>query len=249
MTALVLTMGGLAAWGYLQQVPPRSARQGSAQLDSQSGPQAKTPAPATFPSTPQAVLSSKPAAASAQPRPDLPPALNLDEAIQGASAALQRDPQAATAYADRGLAYLRKGDLAPALEDLRQALRLQPQYAPALARRGRCYGLLGELDKAMEDCEEALRLAPRLAEAYFARGQVWERQGEAEQALQDYQEALRHDAQAAEVHAAVGLLAWKQQETARALEAFDRALALGGLSPALLAQVLQQREQARQAKP
>lgn len=109
-----------------------------------------------------------------------------DTAIQYYSKALQADPNYATAYFNRGWAYLTKGktaDLRNAVADYTSGLQLDPKNDLSYANRGLCYRKLGKLEEAITDYKKAIGLAPKnmtarlnLAYAYYYKqdyDQAW----------------------------------------------------------------------------
>ena len=81
-----------------------------------------------------------------------------DAAVADYDQAIALNPQYATAYNNRGVAYYQKGDLDRAMADFDQAIALNPQYAMAYYDRGFTYVKLGEQEQAIADLERALEL-------------------------------------------------------------------------------------------
>ncbi len=69
------------------------------------------------------------------------------------------------AYANRGLAYYRKQDLANAEKDVNEAIRLDPRNALAHQTRGYVYQARGQRDLAIEAFRTALQLDRTLDES------------------------------------------------------------------------------------
>ena len=69
------------------------------------------------------------------------------------------DPSYATAYNNRGAAYLAKDDYERAIRDFDQAINLNLRDALAHNNRGLAYWGKGEYDLAIRDFEKALQLA------------------------------------------------------------------------------------------
>ena len=72
----------------------------------------------------------------------------------------------ATAYTNRGWAWMMKDELDKAIADLDEAIRLDPKDAMAYTNRGAAWLKKDELDKAIADLDEAIRLDPKHAMAY-----------------------------------------------------------------------------------
>lgn len=134
------------------------------------------------------------------------------------------DPQAAQAYAARGLAHLRKKDYAPALADFDQALRLSPRLVEAYLHRGNARFDLKDYTGAVADYDRALRIDPSLAEAWSNRGNARYQQGDLRGALADYDRALALNPRLAAVYCNRGNTRRDAGDLAGALADFSRAL-------------------------
>jgi Flp pilus assembly protein TadD len=81
----------------------------------------------------------------------------LEESIQEFSAAIDRDPQYAVAYANRGTAYIGQKKYDRALNDLKKAVELNPQDQNAFYNLAVVYTLRKEFDSALGALDQALR--------------------------------------------------------------------------------------------
>src|SRR5262249_15013293 len=70
----------------------------------------------------------------------------------------------------RGLAKVKRGDVAGAIEDYTVALSLRPAVSSLYCRRGWAYLVSGAAPLARRDFEEAIRLDPSSGKAYGGRG-------------------------------------------------------------------------------
>lgn len=68
------------------------------------------------------------------------------------------NPRGSPAYADRGRAYLVKGDYERAIADFDQAIQFTPRHMTAYADRGLAHEKKGERDKAIADYRKAVEL-------------------------------------------------------------------------------------------
>jgi uncharacterized caspase-like protein len=114
-----------------------------------------------------------------------------DRLIQSCDEALQRDPNDADAYYQRGQAYARLHQFARAVADFTEAIRLRPQDAEAFNNRCWTRAALGQLQAAMTDCNEALRLRVDFTDALDSRALVFLKLGQVDHAIVDYDAALR----------------------------------------------------------
>src|SRR5262245_11425437 len=127
--------------------------------------------------------------------------------------AIRRDPGEFLAYANRGDAFRKAGDLDRAIEDysaaiecyrgrlaylrtgqvggavpLRDALRTSPEAALACFYRGCVYSSKGEYDRAIADFTELIQACPK-GEYYSERARAYRATGDFEAAVGDEQRA------------------------------------------------------------
>lgn len=139
----------------------------------------------------------------------------------------------AVAFANRGLAYKRKGQWDRAIADYSEAIRLKSDDAEVLNNRGNAYYHKGQLDRAIKDYDGALRLQPDLAEAFSNRGNVYRKKGQFDLAIKNYDKAIHFKPGNAQVFADRGLAYDKKGELTQALRDFEKAYALGFRHPLL----------------
>ena len=145
----------------------------------------------------------------------------------------------AVAFANRGKAYKRKGQLGRAIADYSAAIRLKSDDAGIIVNRGNAYYYQGQYERAIKDFDAAIRLSPELAEAYGNRGNVYRKQGRFDRAIKDYDRALQLTPDSAQVFADRGLAYEKKGEASQALRDFKNAHALGFRHPLLLRKIRQ----------
>ncbi len=81
----------------------------------------------------------------------------LEESIQEFSAAIDRDPQYAVAYANRGAAYIGQKKYNKALDDLKKAVELNPKDKNAFYNLAVLYTLRKEFDSGLDALDQALK--------------------------------------------------------------------------------------------
>ncbi len=101
----------------------------------------------------------------------------------------QTDLNEALAYANRGIAYGKKGQYDQAISDLNKALEINPRLALAYFTRGLSYAAKGQHDQAISDYNKALEINPRDALAYNNRGLAYLRNGQYDKAWEDVYKA------------------------------------------------------------
>jgi TonB family protein len=123
--------------------------------------------------------------------PPVPEEQQYTEAIAALTTAIAANPQEATLYRNRGIAYTHVGKYEQALQDLHKAIKLDPQDAIAYNQRGIAYYQTGKYQLAIEDFSKAIERNAELAEAYQNRGIAWRKLGNYSQALQDLRKAAQ----------------------------------------------------------
>ena len=112
-----------------------------------------------------------------------------DQTIQGCDAVIKsgrETPQdQASAFNNRGFAYLNKGQYDRAIQDLDQAIKLNPRDANAFNNRGRAYNSKGQHDRAIPDLDQAIKLNPSDAKVFNNRGLSYSGKGQYDRAIQD----------------------------------------------------------------
>lgn len=150
----------------------------------------------------------------------------ITEEIRAADERIRHDNTSAAAYADRGQAYARRGDLAQAIEDLNEAVRLDPKLARAYAWRSLCFCRQGDLDQAERDADRTISLEPEKADGYFARATAHDAQSKPDLALADCNQALRLAPKLARAYYLRGLLHREGRDLDQALRDVDQAIQL-----------------------
>ncbi len=161
--------------------------------------------------------------------------VNLDQAIHYYSQVIALQPQWATVYNNRGIAFLDRaevGDLDRAIEDLTQAIATKPSYAVAHINRGVAYlegGGPDGLAHALEDLSQAINLAPSAPKAYINRGLAYVQRNEAgdlARAVEDFTQAIDLAPDASGGYLNRGLAYVRVGDRERWLQDFERVLAL-----------------------
>ena len=98
-------------------------------------------------------------------------------------------PGDATAYADRGYFYMRRGRYRDALGDFVTGSRLDPQNPLYLYAAARSLVAAGDLDGAVAFYTELIKAGPREGKLYLARAEAEVRLQRWPEALADYERA------------------------------------------------------------
>lgn len=95
---------------------------------------------------------------------------NYSEAIALLSHLIDRHPDNAIDYNNRGLVYFQSGQLLRAIADYDKAIQLDPQLASAYNNRANFYAAKGHLAVALFDYDRALDLNPSYVRGWINRG-------------------------------------------------------------------------------
>lgn len=111
-------------------------------------------------------------------------------AIALLSQLINRHPQNAIDYNNRGLIYFQCGETQKAFCDYNTALQLNPKLASAYNNRANYYAACGELVAAIADYDHALDLNPSYVRAWINRGITLRDLGQYEEANDNFEVAL-----------------------------------------------------------
>ncbi|MCP6759684.1 MAG: tetratricopeptide repeat protein [Fischerella sp. CENA71] len=112
------------------------------------------------------------------------------EAIALLSQLINRHPQNAIDYNNRGLIYFQCGESQKAFCDYNTALQLNPKLVSAYNNRANYYAARGELVAAIADYDQALDLNPSYVRAWLNRGITLRDLGQYEEAIDNFEVAL-----------------------------------------------------------
>ena len=112
------------------------------------------------------------------------------EAIEDYNQAIEKNPNDATAYLNRGVARHRLGDAGAAIRDYEQALKLDPNSAVLHSNLSYAYYDRQNYDKALEAGNQAVALDGNSAQAHINLANARAKKGDNDGALQDYAQAI-----------------------------------------------------------
>lgn len=115
---------------------------------------------------------------------------NYTQAIALLSQLIDRSPDNAIDYNNRGLIYFQSGQQQKAITDYNTALQLNPKLVSAYNNRANYYAACGELTAALVDYEIALDLDPSHARAWINRGITLRDLGQYYEAIENFEIAL-----------------------------------------------------------
>ena len=114
-----------------------------------------------------------------------------DQTIHELEEVIQRNPEDARAYSDRGRIYFEKGNYNQAVTDYDKAIELDPENTDFYVHRGIIYFFKGDYVRAIADYNRAIELAPEYTLAYMHRGSAYYDKGNYDRAIEDYDHAVR----------------------------------------------------------
>ncbi len=103
---------------------------------------------------------------------------------------IDRHPDNAIDYNNRGLVYFQSGQRALAIRDYKTALKLNPQLASAYNNRANYYAACVQLAAAITDYDQAIDLNPSYVRAWINRGITLRDLEQYEQAIENFDIAL-----------------------------------------------------------
>lgn len=95
---------------------------------------------------------------------------NYSIAISGLNCLIERNPDNAADYNNRGLVHFQCGNWTAALADYNQAIRLNPNLANVYNNRANYYAAQGDLFAAITDYQTAIELDPQNVRAWINQG-------------------------------------------------------------------------------
>lgn len=145
-------------------------------------------------------------------------------AIEAFSGALALKRESMLAYLKRGDTYRRRGELEPALRDLRQAAALDPAAPRPIELLGDVNTAMGRYERAAEHYRAFTQLDDQSPRVFYKLALAFYRNGRVEQAIEPLRRAVALDDRFTEAHYLLGLCLGDRADEAGALEALTRAV-------------------------
>ncbi|MBE9079307.1 tetratricopeptide repeat protein [Romeria aff. gracilis LEGE 07310] len=139
---------------------------------------------------------------------------------------IQRCPETAEYYNNRGLVYFYCQQYELALIDLDCAIRLNPELDQAYNNRANCYAAEGRWDEALSDYDQAIDLNPVNLKARINQGITFRDLGCYEEAMDCFDIALFFQPTSANLYAELGRTYHLSGDWNGAIAAYDQALTL-----------------------
>lgn len=148
------------------------------------------------------------------------------EAIRLYGEAIEKKPDFADAYNNRGLIFQKLGDLEKALADFTRALELDPDYWEAYYNRAQALADAGQYRESLVDLSRLPKTYRDSAYVLVSTGNAKSHLGDLAGALADYNLALLKNPSSAEALINRGYLFFSEKRYAQAGEDFRKALQL-----------------------
>lgn len=139
---------------------------------------------------------------------------------------IEKEPNFAEAYNNRGNAYSELNQLETAIKNYNRAIELNPNNAGAYYNRGNAHRKLNQYAKAIEDYNKAIEKNPKFAIAYDNRGVTYGRLNQYEKAFKDYEKAIELNPNDAVAYNNRGLTYAKLNQSEVAIKDYNKAIEL-----------------------
>ncbi|MCB9235471.1 MAG: tetratricopeptide repeat protein [Bacteroidia bacterium] len=137
---------------------------------------------------------------------------------------IEKYPQVALAYSNRGLYYSKSGDWTRTIADYQQALALRPDYFDPQYNLGVALAAVGRKDEALEAYTRALKIRPNYGQALNNRGNLYLEMGNLRLARLDFDQAIKVRPGLVEAWVNRGLARFQSGDLEGAMADFDEAL-------------------------
>ncbi len=155
------------------------------------------------------------------------PGTNNEDIVKAYTEIIERNPDLAEAYYNRGLARFNSGLYLEAIHDFDQAILLDSAAANAWYNRGLSKEQLDDFTGALEDFDHATDLQPNFAKAWHGKGVVFTKLKQYDQAISMYDLAIFYQPDYALAYYNRGIARLYLKKTAEGCEDLSEALKLG----------------------
>jgi tetratricopeptide (TPR) repeat protein len=147
-------------------------------------------------------------------------------AVELIGKAIDVDPQNATAYFNRGIAFKQLAKLEAALASYDGAIAIKSDYSEAYFNRGNVLRVLERFEQALVSYDQAIALQPDRVEAHLNRSNVLAELRQFDAALIGYDRTIMLKPDYAEAHLSRGNLLRYLERFEEATASYDRAIAI-----------------------
>ncbi len=149
---------------------------------------------------------------------------DFKEAIKYYSQFIQKFPNNAEAYYNRGTAKNDLEDYRGAIQDFTKAVEINPNYAKAYSNRGIAKRHIEDYRGAIQDFTKAVEINPNLAKVYYNRGIAKGILKNYRSAIQDYTKAIEINQNDADVYNNRGIAKGELEDYRGAIQDYTKAI-------------------------
>ena len=146
--------------------------------------------------------------------------------IEEYSKKIEKEPNNATNYYNRGNAYYSLKEYEKAINDYNKAIELNPSYALAYNNRGVSLDNLKKYNEAIHDYNKAIELDPNYSVSYFNKGLAYRELGKYEEAINNYSSAIKLNSNNSSYYTNRGVCYYYSREFKNAINDFKNAIKL-----------------------
>ena len=146
--------------------------------------------------------------------------------IEEYSKKVEKEPNNATNYYNRGNAYYSLKEYEKAINDYNKAIELNPSYALAYNNRGVSLDNLKKYNEAINNYNKAIELDPNYSVSYFNKGLVYRELGKYEEAINNYSSAIKLNSNNSSYYTNRGVCYYYSREFKNAINDFKNAIKL-----------------------
>ena len=146
--------------------------------------------------------------------------------IEEYSKKIEKEPNNATNYYNRGNAYYSLKEYEKAINDYNKAIELNPNNASYYNNRGISFNNLKEYEKAINDYNKAIELDPNYSVSYFNKGLAYRELGKYEEAINNYSSAIKLNSNNSSYYTNRGVCYYYSREFKNAINDFKNAIKL-----------------------
>ncbi|NOZ47612.1 MAG: tetratricopeptide repeat protein [Chlorobi bacterium] len=139
---------------------------------------------------------------------------------------LNKYPESAIAYNERGQAYMVNNNFQEAINDLNKSIELNPDFALAYINRGIVESKNRNYQTAINDFNKSIVIDGKNPEAFVNRGKCYVKLGQNKKALNDFDSAIKLDNEQTAAYNNKGILLAQQNDYDKAVRNFTKAISL-----------------------
>jgi tetratricopeptide (TPR) repeat protein len=157
--------------------------------------------------------------------------LKGDKAIRACDRVIGQNQRDVSAYINRALQHIYKGEYDHAIADLSKAIEINPKSWQTYHDRSIAYFAKKDFKSAIADETKAIEINPKSWLAYYGRGLAYRLNNDPDRAIADYNKAIEHNPRSWESYNNRGNTYQNTAELDRAISDYTKAIALNPNEP------------------